>query len=249
MVKTKDDLTGRQFDRLTVIQQAEDYIEPNGKHQPQWLCRCSCGNSNDIVVLGKDLKSKHTKSCGCLKSEKTSQLGLSKNKQNLIDLSSKNYAIGYTSKGEEFWFDKEDYDLIKNYCWYYDARGYVVARGKGDNNRIALHTLVMSPIPDGMVVDHKCHPPRNEKKVDNRKSNLEIKTISQNNINSSMYLNNTSGIKGVSWHKRIEKWRAYIQVDKKNIHLGYFINLQDAINARKTAEIKYFGEYRYDVNN
>ena len=41
MVKVKKDLTGMVFGRLTVLQQAEDYIAPNGRHSTQWLCECS----------------------------------------------------------------------------------------------------------------------------------------------------------------------------------------------------------------
>ena len=249
MIKTKENLVGQTFERLTVVEQTEDYIDKRGKRYARWLCKCSCGNPNLIAVIGKDLKNGHTKSCGCLKLERVSQMGKSRNKINPVDLDSKEYGIGYTFKGEEFWFDKEDYALIKPYCWFYDAKGYVVARGKGDTNVVFLHILVMSPIPDGMLVDHKRHPPRNEHKIDNRKSNLEIKTASQNNINSSMYSNNTSGVKGVSWHKRLRKWGAYIQINKKHIRLGYFNNKQDAINARKQAEKKYFGQYSYDANN
>lgn len=249
MVKVKEDLTGKIFERLTVIKQIDDYMDKNGKHHAQWLCKCSCGNPNLIKVIGKSLRDGHTRSCGYLKLERTSKMGKSRNKINPVDLDSKDYGIGYTFKGEEFWFDKEDYPLIKDYCWFYDAKGYVVARGKGNIQVVFLHLLVMSPVPNGMIVDHKRHPPRNEHKIDNRKSNLEIKTISQNNINSSMYSNNTSGIKGVSWHKRIQKWGAYIQINKKYIHLGYFIDKQDAINARKQAEEQYFGKYSYDANN
>lgn len=256
MIKVKEDMTGWNMwehgvpdSRLTVIEQTEDYIEPSGKHRDKWICKCSCGNQDKIIVVGKDLRRGHTKSCGCLKLEFSSELGKTRAKINKVDLKSKEYGIGYTTKGEEFWFDKEDYDKIKNYCWYYDSKGYVTARGKNDKNAVFLHVLVMSPVPAGMIVDHKKHPPRNEKKIDNRKCNLEIKTSSQNNMNCVCYSNNTSGVKGISWHKRLQKWRAYIQFNKKPIYLGYFTDKQDAIDARKKAEEKYFGKYGYDANN
>lgn len=51
---------------------------------------------------------------------------------------------------------------------------------------------------------------------------------------------NTSGFKGVYWHKRLKKWQGRIQFKGESIHLGYFDNKQDAINARKEAEEKYF---------
>ena len=45
--------------------------------------------------------------------------------------------------------------------------------------------------------------------------------------------------------KNRNKWIAQITVNYKNIHLGRYENIEDAIKARKEAEVKYFGEYRY----
>lgn len=55
---------------------------------------------------------------------------------------------------------------------------------------------------------------------------------------------NTSGHKGACWDKKCKKWAAPIMVDGRNIYLGLFSDIQDAIAAREAAEIKYFGEYR-----
>ena len=43
---------------------------------------------------------------------------------NNYDLSGE-YGIGYLFNGEEFYFGLEDYDKIKNYCWYKDSGGYI----------------------------------------------------------------------------------------------------------------------------
>jgi len=51
-----------------------------------------------------------------------------------------------------------------------------------------------------------------------------------------------SGYRGVGFHKQSSKWRAEIKVNKKNIYLGIFANMDDAIYARVQAEIKYWGE-------
>lgn len=67
MVKVREDLTGKRFERLVVLKQANDYIKPNGRHESNWLCQCDCGNI--VEVLGYSLKSGHTKSCGCLHEE------------------------------------------------------------------------------------------------------------------------------------------------------------------------------------
>lgn len=64
----------------------------------------------------------------------------------------------------------------------------------------------------------------------------------ENSRNQSKSTRNTSGIIGVGWYKRYNKWRAYIKTNK-NITLGYFINKKDAIIARLNAELKYFGEF------
>ena len=55
---------------------------------------------------------------------------------------------------------------------------------------------------------------------------------------------NTSGYKGVGFHKQRNKWRARIMVDNKDISLGLYDTIEEAIKARKEAEIKYFGEFR-----
>lgn len=245
MVKVKEDLTGKKFGRLTVIEQTDDYINPNGSHYARWLCLCDCGNSNSVKVRGTSLKNGSVKSCGCLQRENTSKAN---EKENVWDLESEDYGIGYTRKGELFWFDKEDFDLIRKYCWRY-SHGYVVAYDKENRCTISLHNLVMGDIPDGCEVDHKKHPSRWENKIDNRKCNLQIKTRSQNMMNQTLSTKNTSGTTGVSWREDQQRWRAYIQLDGKHIHLGNFINKEDAIAARKAAEIKYFGEYRYEANN
>lgn len=235
MVKVRKDLTNQRFGRLTVIKQAEDYITPSGRPISQWLCRCDCGN--EIIVKGSSLtkSKKATMSCGCLQKEIVSQR---MKKYNTYDLTGE-YGIGYTSKGEEFWFDLEDYDLIKDYCWFIDDRGYVLTHDKNANNSTkGMHRLLF---PDSSYVDHIKH-----NKYDNRKSQLRPCTNQQNNMNKGLQKNNTSGITGVYWDKRLNKWIAQMLINKKHIHLGCFNELEDAIKARKEAEEKYFGQFSYD---
>lgn len=86
--------------------------------------------------------------------------------------------------------------------------------------------------------------------LDNRIINLREATTSQQRMNSVVPSNNTTGAKGVYIDKRRNnKFYAKIVVDKKSIHLGYFESLNDAIAARKAAEMKYFGEFRRLDNN
>ena len=49
MVKVKKDLTGMVFGRLTVLEQVEDYISPQGVHRAMWLCQCECGKTTIVI--------------------------------------------------------------------------------------------------------------------------------------------------------------------------------------------------------
>ena len=74
---------------------------------------------------------------------------------------------------------------------------------------------------------------------DNRMINLRSVTAQENQRNKSLPKNNTSGVCGVSWFKRYEKWRASIVINSKYMYLGYFADRFEAICSRKSAESKY----------
>lgn len=235
MVNVRKDLKNKKFGRLTVIKRAEDYITPNNIPVAQWLCECECGNA--IIVRGTSLTRKRspTKSCGCIQKETVRK---QMKRYNTYDLTGE-FGIGYTSKGEEFYFDLEDYDLIKDYCWYIDDDGYVLTHCVSETNGTkGMHRLLF---PDSKYVDHIKH-----KNNDNRKSQLRPCTNQQNNMNKGLQSNNTSGVTGVSWDNKRNKWYAQIHLNGKHIHLGYFDNFENAVNARKKAEEKYFKEFSYD---
>lgn len=63
-MRKKENLVGRKFGNLTVIEEAPDYVSPLGKRMTQWKCKCDCGN--EIVATSRNIKTLHTKSCGCL---------------------------------------------------------------------------------------------------------------------------------------------------------------------------------------
>jgi hypothetical protein len=58
------DLTGAVFGRLTVVRLHSHKRFPSGSTMNLWLCRCACGAER--VVLGSNMRSGHTTSCGCL---------------------------------------------------------------------------------------------------------------------------------------------------------------------------------------
>jgi len=80
--------------------------------------------------------------------------------------------------------------------------------------------------------------------LNNKINNLRLATRSDNCKNRSIAENNTSGVTGVTWNKKRRKWATQIKMNGKQKYLGYFVNKEDAIQARKEAEKKYFGKFR-----
>jgi hypothetical protein len=105
-----------------------------------------------------------------------------------------------------------------------------------------IHRLVAEAfIPNPKTTN--CVDHINNNKLNNNVSNLRWVSSTENNMNRSLSSKNTSGVKGVNWHKREQKWEARICVNGKRTRLGYFEKLEDALNARLKASEKYFGEF------
>ena len=230
------DLTGKRFGRLTVIRKTN---QRTNHGSIIWLCHCDCGN-DDCYVSSGNLRSGNTNSCGCYNKQRIKE---TQTKQNRFDLSG-DYGVGYTEKGEEFYFDLEDYDKIKNNCWCITNEGYFISTERGNRTKfVYLSRTIMNVTDNTYDVDHINH-----NLADNRKSNLRIVTRTQNNMNRSLQSNNTSGVTGVCFDKKADKWCARITVNKQTFYLGWFTNFEDAVKARRDGELKYFGEYRYKNN-
>ncbi len=122
--------------------------------------------------------------------------------------------------------DLEDIDKVKNIKWHCRNDFYVLS-----SKRKRLHRFLLDATKENDV-DHI-----NNNKLDNRKSNLRICTRSQNLMNRKA--------KGYSFFKSTKKWEAYITKYYKRTRIGYFETKEEAIKARREAEIKYFGEYRH----
>jgi len=129
--------------------------------------------------------------------------------------------------------DLDDIETIIKYKWSCQSVGYV-QHVTPMREMLLLHRFIMNA-PKGKYVDHINHDT-----LDNRRSNLRIVTPHQSNLNQHIRSDNTSGHKGVSWYERDLMWESYINTKGKKIFLGKFKELQDAIDARKEAEDKYF---------
>lgn len=143
--------------------------------------------------------------------------------------------------------DKEDLGLILNKYVNLMNNGYISVRENKTN--IGLHRILMKA-KSSDIVDHI-----NGIRSDNRKCNLRILDNSKNGINRSRHKNNHSGHRGVFWNDKIPtpKWMAYITVNWKRKHLGFFERYEDAVLARLKAEKRYYNGFtpsddRYELN-
>lgn len=238
---------GEKYGRLTT-----KFVVGRTKNRVKiWRCYCDCGGEKDVPSTS--LSSGNTKSCGCLQKETITRIGektrfkrgwalndeeIPENKYNL----SNEFGIGYTPRGEKFYFDLEDYNKIKDYLWYTKEDGYLICQQ--GNKTIRMNRLIMDCTDPYKDVHHKNHIV-----YDNRKSNLEICDHYQNIIATKTYSNNTSGRKGVYWDKSKNKWVVYITANKEQHFIGRYDNFEDAVKAREEAEKIYHKEYHYDDTN
>lgn len=138
------------------------------------------------------------------------------------------YIEGIMPDGNTFYIDKDDFDFVQSNDWHYVNKIEFYLR----STKLGLmHRLLINAKEDEFV-DHI-----NRNKLDNRKSNLRIVTKQENMHNKSNYKSNKSGYNGIKWNKNLNKWQVQITRNKKRQHLGVFDNIQDAIIARRTAEI------------
>ena len=253
-----NDLSGTKIGKLSIIKRAPDYIRPkDGRKEVMYECMCDCQLSvpenerKTIFVLATNLvrKSVKVKSCGCYSVENMRNIQKEyvevnrdvNKKYNNYDLSGE-YGIGWTSNtNEEFYFDLEDYDKIKDYCWM-EHHGYIVTHINLNRKTKEINiSRIITECDEDSIVDHIGH-----NKYDNRKCFLRVTDYFANNKNRTIQSNNSSGVVGVSWHSTKQCWFAHMGCNNHKLHLGYFDNFEDAVIARKEAEEKYFGEYSYD---
>ena len=238
IVKVQKDITGQRFGRLLVLKQVEDHVNSNGVHLANYLCKCDCGNYKEAKAVS--LRSGETRSCGCLHRDSAYMQGKNSKKYNKYDLSGE-CGIGYTFDGHKFLFDKEDYDLVKEYCWW-NKNNYIAAKNRRQS--VVMHRLVMGLYGGDnkkVQIDHINRDPS-----DNRKANLRLVTNQENSFNHKLCCRNTSGTTGVYWSSKSHKWAAQIAYNGEVIPLGTYENKQDAIITRKKAEEKYFGNYKLE---
>jgi hypothetical protein len=113
--------------------------------------------------------------------------------------------------------------------------GYLCVRV--DGKRYQLHRLIWLHVYGYIPKEDLDHIDGD--RTNNRLVNLREANRQDNLKNTAVHKDSSTGILGVNWDKRKSKWRATIYVNKKQEHLGYFEEIQEAALARQQANIKY----------
>jgi hypothetical protein len=150
------------------------------------------------------------------------------------------------SGGEVALVDDADYALVSQYTWRINEKGYAVAHICTDGKRlnVRMHRLIMG-LRNG---DHRRTDHRSGDRLDNRRNNLRICTVAENNLNVGVRSNSKSGYKGVSWNKQRNRWHSRIGANGKVIHLGYFDTAEQAHEAFVKAARELHGEFFCERN-
>ncbi|WP_219847579.1 HNH endonuclease [Burkholderia multivorans] len=102
-----------------------------------------------------------------------------------------------------------------------------------DKRKYVLHRIVWllhhGVFPSGEIdhIDGNC--------LNNRIENLRDVSALDNCKNLPRRKDNTSGVTGVTWHRKAQKWMAQAQLDGKFIYLGLFSTIEEAAQARARA--------------
>lgn len=136
--------------------------------------------------------------------------------------------------------DDADFEMLARHKWWaskgrHTTYAMTVIQRDGKRKMVRMHKMIMA---GSLWVDHV-----DQHGLNNQRSNLRFCTPQQNEGNSRMKRANKSGVKGVSWDASRSKWAACISVNYKTIHLGRFINKEDAAAAYRVAAEKHFGEF------
>ena len=216
----KIDLTHKTIGKLFVVGKTE--LKKGG--QILWACHCDCKNFRLFTTnyLTKGL----CVDCGCGALDRYSKANT---KHGFAKRNGKLYTVYVSMMSRCYCETSKSYEL-------YGARGIRVCDRWNDISN--FFTDMEDTYQVGLSLD------REDVNSDYSPENCSWKNNSWQNYNTRIKSNNSSGKTGVSFDTNSGKWAAYIQKDSKKIHLGSYSSLEDAIKARESAEIEYFGRLK-----
>lgn len=222
-IKTTKFSPGNKYGRLTIVREGKRLLTKN-RNIRILLCRCDCGNRTLVPVRDYNLTSGNTTSCGCYGMESRVTHGKS---------DSRTYRIWEGMKRRCRPDLAEDFPYHAGKGITYDPRWEIFENFLDD----------MGEAPEGLTLD-RINPNGNY-----QKDNCRWADNSLQGYNKGFDPNNTSGKTGVSFYTNQKKWSAEIHVKGEHIRLGMFDDFNDAVKARKDAEMKYYGFFKPEVVN
>lgn len=208
------DLTGEVINNITFIKTAGR----STSNRIKWLARCYCGR--EFETTANQIKTGKTKSCGC----------------------AKNKHGGSRTKLYRSWSD------MKQRCYNPKAEKFPIYGGRGikvcdewENSFTKYQEWALS---NGYREDEGLSIDRIDNDGNYEPSNCRWVDMLTQATNRRVPTNNTTGVEGVYWIKKVKKWRANLTVDWEVLFLGEYQSFVEAAKARQQAEIKYRGQSR-----
>ena len=145
-------------------------------------------------------------------------------------------------KGRDVIISPQDYNIVvsKKWQWAGSRRAYLYHhyREAGKRKCIMLHRLILNA-PKGVCVDHK-----DGNTFNNTRENLRLCSQSQNLQNRRARQN--THLKGITFRRDRNRWRARIKYNGKELYLGYYRTQEEAHAAYLEAARKYYGEFAHE---
>lgn len=218
-------LAGKTFGKLKVLR----YVGRRKNYLSMWECRCACGRT---IVAATGALQFATRSCGCVHGVAVS---------NPITQEQLKKLVKYDRLTGYFYarVDLRGVDKGERLGTFDRSTGYALI-GLGGEQYFShqLAWLYVKGVWPSKYMDHK-----DRDKINNAFKNLREATGTQNNANRVVRKDSKSGLKGVRFLARQQKWEAYIGVESKFTSLGYFSTAEDAGRAYDKAAIRCYGEY------
>jgi hypothetical protein len=129
-------------------------------------------------------------------------------------------------------------DIIGKKVGSPNSGGYLITKINGQ--QFLVHRIIYQMFNGEMpnTLDHI-----DGNRINNKIENLRPATLLQNAYNKKNYLNNKTGIKGVSFNRQCGKYFARCQVNKKQNWLGFFETSEQAENAVQKFRKQHHGEF------
>ena len=223
------DLTGQRFNRLVVL----EHIVKDDKEHTYWRCLCDCGN--ETIARSDALKSGAKQSCGCFHKEIMPDI-----LRNVVDTRIKTHGKTKTRLyGVWNSMCSRCYVVTNSAYKNYGGRGIKVC-DEWRNNFQAFSDWAMENGYDPNAPKGVCTIDRIDYNKDYSPDNCRFVDMKMQVFNRRKR-DSKSGERGITYIEGRDCYRARIGKNNKSIEIGRFRTLDEAIKARKTAEMKYYG--------